>query len=126
MRMLDDMTIMANREQVLETLKKNRETHKKIVEEAREGYLKKAEEELKKRLSKVKEGNLVDLFFRLNLPVDQTKVYDTAIKMLEMHVDNEIELSAYQVRNLVMDEWDWKEQFIGTNALYSVTAANIK
>jgi hypothetical protein len=57
------------------------------------------------------------------VPVDQTKVYDTAIEMMRLHQEETVELDAGQVRNLMLDEWDWTDQFYGTNAVYSNSAA---
>jgi hypothetical protein len=37
--------------------------------------------------------------------------------------DSPRELTPSQVRNLVMDEWDWTEHFAMTNSAYSDTAA---
>ena len=123
MYMLDEMSITAKKDEVLASLRKNREQHAQIVREAREGYVEQAKKALEQRLGQIREGKIVALTFSLTPPIDQTKVYDTAIKMLELHTDTEIELTAQQVRNLVMDEWDWSNQFIGTNKIYSNTAA---
>jgi hypothetical protein len=122
MHVLNDMEIEANTAETLATLKKNREDHAGIVEEAREGYMKKAEEVLQKRLGQLREGKLVDLLFRVSPPQDHTKVYDTAIRMLELHKKDTIVLNADQVRNLEMDEWGWSESFYMSNSAYSETA----
>jgi hypothetical protein len=117
------MTIKADRDTVIATLKKNRERHKQIVSEARVGYVKKAREALMEKLALVESGKVVALTFALEAPQDHTKVYDTAIEMLSMHTDATIILDAGQVRNLVMDEWDWTSHFMLVNSAYSNTAA---
>ena len=123
MRALDEMVIVAERDVALATLKENRGEHKKIVEEARKGYIKAAQDALVERLDQCKNGKITNLHFSLELPQDHTKVYDTAIKMLELHQATTIELNATQVRNLLMDEWDWSQRFYMANAAYSVGAA---
>ena len=123
MHELSGMNVTVKVETLLETLKTNRETHKQIVVEARAGYMKKAESALRARLDKIKSGKIDALVFGLSLPVDQTKVYDTAIRLLEVHTQDEMELTPTQVRNLVMDEWDWTDHFAMTNSAYSDTAA---
>lgn len=124
MQMLRTMRITAKREDVLARCLKNREAHSKIVAEARLGYLAKAEVALKAKLASLKEGKIVVLHFGMQLPVDQTKVYDVAIEMLQLHQDDFIELDSEQVRNLMRDEWDWSADFLATNSLYSSTAAS--
>ena len=86
-------------------------------------YMKKAKEALRAKLDLLESGKLKALAFGLSVPVDMTKVYDTAIQMLEITTQKEMELTPGQVRNLVMDEWDWSDHFMGTNAMYSDTAA---
>jgi hypothetical protein len=125
MHMLGSMRIQAKREDVLATLIKNRETHATIVKEAREGYVKKAYAALKQKEEKLLSGKVVALSFSLRVPVDQTKVYDTAIEMLKLHQEDKIELDAGQVRNLMQDQWDWTEAFYGTNMVYSKMAEDV-
>ena len=122
MHMLSSMRIKAKREDILATLLKNRAAHAAIVKEAREGYVEKAQRALEEKLAKLASGKIVALSFSLRVPVDQTKVYDTAIEMMKLHQDEYIELDAGQVRNLMQDQWDWTDQFYGTNMLYSKSA----
>ena len=123
MHELSGMNVTVKVDKLLETLKLNRDKHKQIVVEARAGYMKKAKAALKSKLDQLESGKLRALAFGLSVPVDMTKVYDTAIQMLSLHTGDEMELTPGQVRNLVMDEWDWSDHFMGTNAMYSDTAA---
>jgi len=125
MHILSSMRIQAKRDEVLEALHLNRSTHAKIVREARVGYLQKAKIAVEQRLEQLRQGKITSLLFTLQLPEDHTKVYDTAIRMLQIHTEPTVELDSAQVRNLMMDEWDWKGRFITTNSLYSQTAAAI-
>jgi hypothetical protein len=84
--------------------------------------MKKARDAVKAKLDKLESGKLVSLAFHLMVPVDQTKVYDTAIQMLELHTGEFIELDSEQVRCLIQDQWDWTRTFYGTNKAYSSTA----
>jgi hypothetical protein len=121
MHAIQSMTVKVNTAEVLLKVRENYETHKKIVAEAKEGYKKEVEKKLKKSLKEVRSGKIVGTI-HLTAPVDYSKVYETTIRMLELHTESAIELDSQQVRNLVMDEWDWKTSFIGSNALYSDTA----
>lgn len=44
--------------------------------------------------------------------------YDAAITMLEMSVDETLTVPANLFRQLVMDEWDWKQDFEVTTSAY--------
>ena len=123
MHILNTMQIRADRNKVLTQLQKNRERHKKIVAEARVGYVAKAREALLAKLKEVETGKIVSLAFGLDAPQDHTKVYDTAIEMLSLHTEETIVLDSKQVRNLMMDEWDWSQHFLAANSRYSSTAA---
>lgn len=125
MHILNSMRIVAKRDDVLATLRENRSKHSEIVREAQEGYRTKAMEAIKNRLDALMAGKIVSLQFVLRVPVDQTKVYDTAIRMLELHQNDTLELDAGQVRNLMQDEWDWTDAFYATNMAYSKTAEDI-
>ena len=122
MHMLNSMRIKAKRDDVLATLNRNRAAHAAIVKEAREGYVAKAKDTLMAKLRKLDQGKIVALTFSLRVPVDQTKVYDTAIEMMRLHQDETVELDAGQVRNLMLDQWDWTGDFFATNMAYSKMA----
>jgi len=125
---INEMTIKANVEEVLEALRANRTKHKKIVDEAKAGYSQKAAELLKKKLDEVlaSSGKFIEpLKFSIPLPVDETRSYDIAIRMLELSQDDQIELTAQQVQHFVMDDWDWKGTFIESSKMYSKTASEV-
>ncbi len=121
MNALYGLSITANKNKILETLKKNREEHHKIVVEARAAYVDQAKKVVEKKLAALREGKVVALTFSLAAPLDYTTVYDTAINALELHTGDTIDLSADQVRNLVDDTWDWTHQFTASNSMYSET-----
>jgi len=123
-----DMKVTWKTKDVLEKLKANRAEHKAVVEEARDGYLRKARAALESRLGLLAEGKLVQLRFSLSPPQDMTQAYDTAIRMLEGHLDaggETVELSGSDVRRLIMDEWDWADTWLLSNAHYSGKAASL-
>lgn len=125
MHILNSMHILADRNKVIDTLKTNREKHRAIVVEARAFYIAKAREALMARLKEAEAGKVVSLAFQMSPPQDHTKVYDTAIAMLELHTEPTIRLDTQQVRNLMMDEWDWSHHFLMTNSAYSATAGTM-
>jgi hypothetical protein len=125
MHMLRTMKATINREQALATLRTNRERHASIVQEARAGYIDRAQKAVAAKLDQLRSGKVVALRFDLHLPTDHTKTYDTAIRILELHQGDTIEVDAEQVRNLIQDEWEWSGAFLMDNARYSSTAATM-
>lgn len=107
---------------ILESLKKNREAHIVIVEEAKEGYLANAEKVLKEALKEVRKGKQEPVNVHMQLPEDYTKEYDKTIHMFENIQEEELELSASQYDMLVNDNWRWKQQFLTSNMYYSDSA----
>lgn len=119
------MTVRCDVEQLLKTLSENRTRHQKVVEEARQGFLKVAEERLLKQVAQLKEGKIKRISVNLSPPEDMSSAYTTALKMLELHTEDTIELSASEVRMFVEDEWDWADKFWTVNAAYSKTSADV-
>lgn len=124
-----ELTIVADKEQVLRRLRDNRETHQKIVREARQGYVGKATEALRARLDDFQAGRMPErglTFHDIHEPADATRDYDAAIETLSLHSTPTIELTQTQVRRYVLNDWDWTHAFIGANAAYSATARQIR
>lgn len=118
--------VNVNREELLTILRKNKAQHRQIFEEALEGYRAKMIKYLENMLDDVKNCKKVDHYIRLPLPEDQTAEYERAIKMFEMSVDKVVELDDESFRELVMDQWHWREKFINTNSMYSNKASMLK
>lgn len=117
-----NMKVTARKEDVLEALRQNREDHQVIVREAREGYMVSARAALSSRLEQLASGKLLGLFFDLHLPADHTNEYTAAIRMLELHQGETVELDDVLVRCLVLNQWAWSAGFISSNSPYSSTA----
>jgi hypothetical protein len=113
------MSVTCNKADVLAKLKANREEHAELVEDSRKGYLKKAQEVLDKKKADILKGKVVALQFNLHLPQDHTAEYDTVIRMLEMHTGDTIVLTADEVRCLIENKWEWMQDFIASNQVYS-------
>lgn len=125
MRGLESMKVVVSKSEVISRLRKNRETHSTIVREAQAGYVVAARKMLEDEMKKLEAGKPVRIMVHLELPVDNTKIYDTAIEMLEMHKDDNVTLDAGQFRMFVMNKWDWMEHFLIQNSQYSGTAAGM-
>ena len=114
--------VKVKKQEVLETIKKNREQHRKIFLEAVDGYKAKCVELLEMKLKAIKNGWVGAVSVSLPVPEDHTKDYDRAIKMLEMSVDDVIEMDEDSFTQFVMDDWHWKRNFLVSNSAYSGTA----
>lgn len=117
-----DLSTWVSRDELLDKLRANLTAHKKIVQEAVTGYIAAAHKELAHRLDQLEAGKVVALTFTLQPPQDMSEAYKTVIGMLEMSQDDKIELSVSEYRQLVMDEWDWMDQFLVSNSRYSKLA----
>ena len=115
-------TVKVSKVKLLDTLKKNRETHKEQFEQAFKGYRKKMVETLQKNLDSFEKGGNVEVVVNVNLtrPQDHTEDYDRAIQMMTWEINDEIELTLQEFTQLVQDDWGWKQQFTTTNQFYGV------
>jgi len=103
-------------------LKVNRDAHHGIFLEALEGYRQKALEVFNDEVDKIKAGKKFRGYINLTQPADHTDDYNAVIGMLELTSDPNVELDEQSYRHLVLDEWDWKRQFLSSNSGYSKTA----
>lgn len=118
--------VRVNKGDLLEAVKKNRDDHRKIFEEALDGWRKQVVEALEQAYKEAKEGKNFRMWFDLPRPEDHTKEYDQAITMLEFSMDDELELTQGEFAMYVMDEWGWQRTFAGMAQSYNSTTANAK
>jgi len=96
---------------LLDALNSNREQHVKDYVTAEKVYKDVLVLELQSMLDKANKGEEVEHTVRLRIPTSHVKEYDQAITMLKMTSDTEIEIDGDTFAKLVMDEWDWQDQF---------------
>lgn len=106
-------------QQLLETLKENREKHRETFEEAVEKYRLKAIEVFEENIDHIKEGGQVRQGLFLPEPEDHTRDYDQAIQMLEWHETGSIKLSRIEFQQLVQDDWGWKQSWMQNTVSYA-------
>ncbi len=116
-------TIKVEKKALLEIIKKNRDNHRAVYEEAFEGYRKESIRIHEENLKALKSGKKVIVAFYEQAPQDHTNDYNLVIRMLEMDVDTTVELDQQQFTNYVDDNWNWKQQWTTSNAKYSATIA---
>lgn len=115
--------ILVKKQDLLKALKLNRDEHRSTFLEALDGYSKEAIKALNERVEDAKRNKRISLTFRLVQPEDHTRDYDRVIRMLEMSVSEELEITQDQFANFVMDDWAWSRQFYASNSTYSSKAA---
>ncbi len=104
--------------ELLVILRENRETHQADFEDAYAGYLETCAEKLQRLLGEFKAGKREVVQWSEFPPQNQVKDYDRVIRMLELSVDVEIELTSEEFANYVQDDWHWKGQWEMSNSNY--------
>lgn len=117
--------VRVKKAELLAILQKNRAEHREIFLEAQEGYKKTVIAELEKALEEARSGKKITRGISFATPVDQTKDYDRAIRMIEMSTEDIIELTENDFAQYVMDDWSWKNTFAFSNAHYSRKATKL-
>jgi len=111
------------KDELLAKVRENREAHQKLSREASTGYRAALLDVLETGVATLKGGKDVDASHIAGLlhdkPNDHTKDYDRVIGMLEMHTEDEVTLDARDFGRYVQDEWEWKDQWLTSNASYS-------
>jgi hypothetical protein len=103
---------------LLAAVKKNRSSHRDEFLLAQIGFRDRIIFELDRRLQDARDGKKINLLINMPEPQDHTQDYDRVIRMLEMSVDDEIELSASEFDQYVMDNWQWALATKAINASY--------
>jgi len=111
--------VTVKKTELLGELKKNRDAHRGLFEEAQKGYREAVIAELDKMLSEARSGKRIRRKVELVEPQDHTKDYDRVIRMLEMCVKDEVFVSETEFQMYVQDDWGWKHDFITQTSNYS-------
>jgi len=115
-------TVKVKKEELLEELRSNLETHKSEYEEMVEKYYDAIGVEANKVILQVMDKRDIDLYPLKNVSVPELheSSYNRAIKMAEMSVDDVIEMEEKEFNQLVMDEWSWSHMFNNTKSAYGL------
>ena len=106
-------------DQLIDILRRNREKHHDLYLVAMNEWRDQVVEELSQFTDRLMKGDKVLIRSRLPVPEDHTEDYDTAIKMLELSVDDTIELSEHDIEEYVMDRWGWYASFAANTLRYT-------
>jgi len=110
---------------LVDKLKLNRTKHETDFVSAMEEYRKEVLKKLRaltKTMKACDDSELagLDLYVTLTRPQQYLNEYDCALAMFENTLDDEIELNEREFRQYVLDEWSWKESFVGSTGLYNI------
>lgn len=112
-----------NKADLMDTLQVNRQKHRAVFEAAMEGYARQAREILEEQLAIVQRGGRPrQIRISLFRPEDHTADYDRAIRMIELHVPDTIELSEADAAHFLMDDWDWTRAWRKMSSGYAAGA----
>lgn len=114
--------VEVDRTKLLDILRTNRDEHRNLFEKALSIYQERLLKHLERRIEEVKKGQKIDHYIRMPVPEDHTSDYDRVIKMVEMSLSDEIELTAADFSQYVMDDWSWKESFASNTTSYLTSA----
>ncbi len=117
---MEEITVKKSR--LIEIITKNRTEHRAIFDEACVGYAKMMEQELETRLKEIRSGKKIVRITAMAVPEDHTGDYDRVLKMLDLAEETEIVLQERDVAMYIMDDWQWKQNFLISNSHYSVAA----
>lgn len=114
--------VYIDKDVALARLRENRSHHRELFEKALDGWKDRVKKEIDRIAKELESNRMPDVFIRHQPPVDYTSEYDTAIEMLELSQDPEVELSFKDFKNFMRDEWNWKRDFISSNSHYAAEA----
>jgi hypothetical protein len=104
---------------LLKTITKNRDKHVKTYKKAYNNYQNLLKQELKNLLTCVENNEDISLVINLKKPVNYENDYNQIISMLENCTDIEMELCTSEYRSIVLDQWNWDDNFAQQTILYS-------
>ena len=111
-------SVIVNKTELLAILKQNKFNHLEAYKLAVENYKKALIVKLEEMLAEAKAEKPVNHNIGLSVPVQYTKEYEKAIRMMEMSIEENIVLSEFDFNNYVLDDWNWKGAFRTSNSGY--------
>lgn len=114
-------SVKINRVELLKIVQDNLKSHITQYEEAVEDYKMAVLKITNENVKLAKSGDL-DKIAKIrsipSKPSSYTDNYNRAIRMLQLSVEDTIELEDAVFNQLVLDEWQWKNQFVASASMY--------
>jgi hypothetical protein len=110
-----------NREQLLQTLRTNRDEHHAVYTEALAAYRSGMVAWHREQVAAIQDGRKVHRYAPSSLPEpeDHTADYDRTIQMLEWAVSDTVEIDEQAFTELVLDEWSWSGRWRDSTHSYT-------
>ena len=122
-------SISVDKQQLLATLRENRDTHQADYELAWDGYKEavlKSLRELLRAAKRAEHGETINVHVPHYQPESHVDDYDRVIQMLEWDTDSQVTLDHQEFQQFVQDNWHWKHQFQTANVMYAGSASPSK
>lgn len=117
-----ELTVNVPVADLLEALKRNRETHREEFDLAMTGFIIELRSELESKLASLEGGHAVELRFRSQKPEMYFEEYTDVIEMLEFGTDSDVEITREQFKCWVQNQWHWRGSWVASNSGYITTA----
>jgi predicted nucleic acid-binding OB-fold protein len=111
--------IKMKRLELLDIVRVNKETHIKAYAEAVTDYKQLVVKVAAQNVDIAKTDSIIKHFnYWPTTPISYEDSYKRAIRMLELSIEDVIEVEEDVFNQLVLDEWSWKSQFVGSTTSY--------
>lgn len=118
---MDSITV--NKQNLIETLKTNRDEHQAIYAKAVLAYKARYVEEAKRFADEaVRSAAIGARFVAFNyppVPEEHTDDFDRAIQMLEWDLSDTVDLSTHEFAQYVQNNWGWAKTFTSNTVSYT-------
>ena len=111
--------VIVDKGNLIMVLLQNQHSHREVYEKATVIFREKATRALEDLIEKVQSGEHVSLVVPMLVPEDHTADYERAIRMLQMHTEDTIQLSEEAYARLVDDEWEWTQRWFQNTLSYT-------
>lgn len=111
--------VKISKNKLLKKLKANRENHRKIFEEALEGWKERVLAHLKIAVLDAQAGRKFVTHINLPQPIDHTGEYDAIIDQIDWNEEDVIYLDLHLFNQFIRDDWGWKADFLSNATMYA-------
>lgn len=106
-------------------IKANKVKHVEEYNAAKEKYRLVAIDKLQSQLFAATSNQKFSLHFnQIVKPISHEQDYTKVLGLLEMCIEDEMEITAQDYSQYVLDEWSWSQEFSTSNSFYGVGASN--
>ena len=118
--------VKVNKQELFNVLHSNMKIHEAKYKDAMCGYRVAVIGKLELLLNSIKDGGKIKTEVDMPDPEPESHVkdYETAIRMVEMNVEDVIELTDLEFKQYVMDEWSWSVRFSSSSSSYSTSTTS--